>query len=165
MIRRPPRSTLSSSSAASDVYKRQPHDWSGDLRLPLCSIPNFRLRRVNSGGNQCYATDFVFIRFVHVVSGRLSSRQRLRCSWPQRYSHRQRMRRRASVQTPLVRVPCSPTSVRRRDSRIPKRIHRAQTTGRAGHLLRIRVPSFWCMEPGNRHIRPGRALRLSLIHI
>src|SRR5674536_149025 len=26
MIRRPPRSTLSSSSAASDVYKRQPHD-------------------------------------------------------------------------------------------------------------------------------------------
>src|SRR5664280_3003641 len=25
MIRRPPRSTLSSSSAASDVYKRQPH--------------------------------------------------------------------------------------------------------------------------------------------
>src|SRR5665648_1286711 len=27
MIRRPPRSTLSSSSAASDVYKRQTHDW------------------------------------------------------------------------------------------------------------------------------------------
>ena len=35
MIRRPPRSTQSRSSAASDVYKRQPHDrsellWSGD---------------------------------------------------------------------------------------------------------------------------------------
>src|SRR5664280_3601161 len=30
MIRRPPRSTLSSSSAASDVYKRQ-----GDIRAPL----------------------------------------------------------------------------------------------------------------------------------
>eukprot|EP00658_Telonema_sp_P-2_P016973 TRINITY_DN16572_c0_g1_i3.p1 TRINITY_DN16572_c0_g1~~TRINITY_DN16572_c0_g1_i3.p1 ORF type:complete len:112 (-),score=29.57 TRINITY_DN16572_c0_g1_i3:217-552(-) len=27
MIRRPPRSTLSSSSAASDVYKRQPQYW------------------------------------------------------------------------------------------------------------------------------------------
>src|SRR5674536_341398 len=27
MIRRPPRSTLSSSSAASDVYKRQPPGW------------------------------------------------------------------------------------------------------------------------------------------
>eukprot|EP00658_Telonema_sp_P-2_P024257 TRINITY_DN19750_c0_g1_i2.p1 TRINITY_DN19750_c0_g1~~TRINITY_DN19750_c0_g1_i2.p1 ORF type:complete len:167 (+),score=28.45 TRINITY_DN19750_c0_g1_i2:136-636(+) len=33
MIRRPPRSTLSSSSAASDVYKRQdlPDDWEPDL--------------------------------------------------------------------------------------------------------------------------------------
>ena len=29
MIRRPPRSTLSSSSAASDVYKRQPHSYPG----------------------------------------------------------------------------------------------------------------------------------------
>src|SRR5674536_265216 len=30
MIRRPPRSTLSSSSAASDVYKRQPPPWPGE---------------------------------------------------------------------------------------------------------------------------------------
>src|SRR5680860_215624 len=34
MIRRPPRSTQSRSSAASDVYKRQPHD-SGAFRIPL----------------------------------------------------------------------------------------------------------------------------------
>src|SRR5678815_5507012 len=32
MIRRPPRSTLDRSSAASDVYKRQPHIKSGKLR-------------------------------------------------------------------------------------------------------------------------------------
>src|SRR5664279_1657006 len=31
MIRRPPRSTLSSSSAASDVYKRQIKDWIGNV--------------------------------------------------------------------------------------------------------------------------------------
>src|SRR5674536_295886 len=31
MIRRPPRSTLSSSSAASDVYKRQSIDWVGGI--------------------------------------------------------------------------------------------------------------------------------------
>eukprot|EP00826_Nyctotherus_ovalis_P037102 TRINITY_DN335_c0_g1_i7.p1 TRINITY_DN335_c0_g1~~TRINITY_DN335_c0_g1_i7.p1 ORF type:complete len:102 (+),score=24.75 TRINITY_DN335_c0_g1_i7:25-306(+) len=31
MIRRPPRSTLSSSSAASDVYKRQVHGYSKNL--------------------------------------------------------------------------------------------------------------------------------------
>ena len=31
MIRRPPRSTLSSSSAASDVYKRQAQDWARRL--------------------------------------------------------------------------------------------------------------------------------------
>src|SRR5664280_3836668 len=33
MIRRPPRSTLSSSSAASDVYKRQEHDTAEDESL------------------------------------------------------------------------------------------------------------------------------------
>src|SRR5680860_1900444 len=32
MIRRPPRSTQSRSSAASDVYKRQPRTWSTDMR-------------------------------------------------------------------------------------------------------------------------------------
>ena len=32
MIRRPPRSTQSRSSAASDVYKRQDHTWPGVLR-------------------------------------------------------------------------------------------------------------------------------------
>src|SRR5664280_3921798 len=35
MIRRPPRSTLSSSSAASDVYKRQ-DTWVSTVKLPLC---------------------------------------------------------------------------------------------------------------------------------
>eukprot|EP00658_Telonema_sp_P-2_P043265 TRINITY_DN31203_c0_g2_i1.p1 TRINITY_DN31203_c0_g2~~TRINITY_DN31203_c0_g2_i1.p1 ORF type:complete len:185 (-),score=16.84 TRINITY_DN31203_c0_g2_i1:243-797(-) len=34
MIRRPPRSTLSSSSAASDVYKRQCHRLLGELMVP-----------------------------------------------------------------------------------------------------------------------------------
>src|SRR5680860_386259 len=35
MIRRPPRSTQSRSSAASDVYKRQPYTW---WSFPLCFI-------------------------------------------------------------------------------------------------------------------------------
>eukprot|EP00658_Telonema_sp_P-2_P040725 TRINITY_DN2911_c0_g1_i1.p2 TRINITY_DN2911_c0_g1~~TRINITY_DN2911_c0_g1_i1.p2 ORF type:complete len:239 (+),score=56.22 TRINITY_DN2911_c0_g1_i1:118-834(+) len=35
MIRRPPRSTLSSSSAASDVYKRQQQSWLAELSLAL----------------------------------------------------------------------------------------------------------------------------------
>ena len=38
MIRRPPRSTLSSSSAASDVYKRQ-------TSVPVKEKPNFRIFR------------------------------------------------------------------------------------------------------------------------
>ena len=38
MIRRPPRSTLDRSSAASDVYKRQP--FAGVLALALSNIPN-----------------------------------------------------------------------------------------------------------------------------
>ena len=33
MIRRPPRSTLDRSSAASDVYKRQDQVWSGGVRF------------------------------------------------------------------------------------------------------------------------------------
>src|SRR5665648_1193481 len=37
MIRRPPRSTLSSSSAASDVYKRQAHE----VNNPITGIINF----------------------------------------------------------------------------------------------------------------------------
>src|SRR5664280_3503193 len=36
MIRRPPRSTLSSSSAASDVYKRQFHNRAAGLELAGC---------------------------------------------------------------------------------------------------------------------------------
>src|SRR5674536_373696 len=44
LIRRPPRSTLSSSSAASDVYKRQPYT---DERLKS----NFRLNAFFIGNN------------------------------------------------------------------------------------------------------------------
>eukprot|EP00656_Telonema_subtile_P002434 TRINITY_DN11079_c0_g2_i1.p2 TRINITY_DN11079_c0_g2~~TRINITY_DN11079_c0_g2_i1.p2 ORF type:complete len:105 (+),score=44.59 TRINITY_DN11079_c0_g2_i1:50-364(+) len=40
MIRRPPRSTLSSSSAASDVYKRQVQ---GDVQYVCVSTPNGQL--------------------------------------------------------------------------------------------------------------------------
>eukprot|EP00658_Telonema_sp_P-2_P078368 TRINITY_DN7319_c0_g1_i2.p1 TRINITY_DN7319_c0_g1~~TRINITY_DN7319_c0_g1_i2.p1 ORF type:complete len:263 (+),score=56.48 TRINITY_DN7319_c0_g1_i2:133-921(+) len=39
MIRRPPRSTLSSSSAASDVYKRQIRSMAGPLPAPSASSP------------------------------------------------------------------------------------------------------------------------------
>eukprot|EP00656_Telonema_subtile_P058648 TRINITY_DN9994_c0_g2_i3.p1 TRINITY_DN9994_c0_g2~~TRINITY_DN9994_c0_g2_i3.p1 ORF type:complete len:704 (-),score=190.97 TRINITY_DN9994_c0_g2_i3:164-2275(-) len=39
MIRRPPRSTLSSSSAASDVYKRQDGHWAGDYGGPHFLMP------------------------------------------------------------------------------------------------------------------------------
>eukprot|EP00658_Telonema_sp_P-2_P078359 TRINITY_DN7315_c0_g1_i4.p1 TRINITY_DN7315_c0_g1~~TRINITY_DN7315_c0_g1_i4.p1 ORF type:complete len:101 (+),score=18.25 TRINITY_DN7315_c0_g1_i4:141-443(+) len=38
MIRRPPRSTLSSSSAASDVYKRQVYKASHDAFAPGCWV-------------------------------------------------------------------------------------------------------------------------------
>src|SRR5678815_5013889 len=40
MIRRPPRSTLDRSSAASDVYKRQDQQWAG---LGYLRPPDFRL--------------------------------------------------------------------------------------------------------------------------
>ena len=39
MIRRPPRSTLSSSSAASDVYKRQGEDCLSEWRKVLAGVP------------------------------------------------------------------------------------------------------------------------------
>src|SRR5665648_1300721 len=39
MIRRPPRSTLSSSSAASDVYKRQPYHLGGHHPLDRWQTP------------------------------------------------------------------------------------------------------------------------------
>eukprot|EP00658_Telonema_sp_P-2_P007598 TRINITY_DN12839_c0_g1_i1.p2 TRINITY_DN12839_c0_g1~~TRINITY_DN12839_c0_g1_i1.p2 ORF type:complete len:129 (+),score=44.53 TRINITY_DN12839_c0_g1_i1:94-480(+) len=48
MIRRPPRSTLSSSSAASDVYKRQGHK---------CSGPCDQQRRCVSNGTTCPTYD------------------------------------------------------------------------------------------------------------
>ena len=44
MIRRPPRSTLDRSSAASDVYKRQVFDSSFDLRQDVISVPNFKTK-------------------------------------------------------------------------------------------------------------------------
>ena len=44
MIRRPPRSTLSSSSAASDVYKRQPVDDAlSHARLAACDAVRINL--------------------------------------------------------------------------------------------------------------------------
>eukprot|EP00656_Telonema_subtile_P016809 TRINITY_DN18908_c0_g1_i2.p1 TRINITY_DN18908_c0_g1~~TRINITY_DN18908_c0_g1_i2.p1 ORF type:complete len:335 (-),score=52.31 TRINITY_DN18908_c0_g1_i2:178-1182(-) len=49
MIRRPPRSTLSSSSAASDVYKRQVYDWKIWFRLffvPTDDLPNNDCRMI-----------------------------------------------------------------------------------------------------------------------
>src|SRR5664280_1659572 len=49
MIRRPPRSTLSSSSAASDVYKRQGHQYAGDERGG--GHPPNRGRRTRRGGD------------------------------------------------------------------------------------------------------------------
>src|SRR5665648_931690 len=45
MIRRPPRSTLSSSSAASDVYKRQLLDCSCPLRWTRMVVLSVRYRR------------------------------------------------------------------------------------------------------------------------
>src|SRR5674536_252187 len=46
MIRRPPRSTLSSSSAASDVYKRQPLKESMSLsKIVIGTLKQFILRR------------------------------------------------------------------------------------------------------------------------
>ena len=51
MIRRPPRSTLDRSSAASDVYKRQINNWSNTVLTPLIpqnTLLNVRVRgRVN----------------------------------------------------------------------------------------------------------------------
>src|SRR5450756_1862194 len=52
MIRRPPRSTQSRSSAASDVYKRQPKSWPpATAWLPCCSRRSTSAcRQVGSGG-------------------------------------------------------------------------------------------------------------------
>eukprot|EP00658_Telonema_sp_P-2_P047284 TRINITY_DN3595_c0_g1_i1.p1 TRINITY_DN3595_c0_g1~~TRINITY_DN3595_c0_g1_i1.p1 ORF type:complete len:308 (+),score=118.30 TRINITY_DN3595_c0_g1_i1:135-1058(+) len=51
MIRRPPRSTLSSSSAASDVYKRQPHPpIEMELRVIVWSVRDCVLSDVNFAG-------------------------------------------------------------------------------------------------------------------
>src|SRR5665648_1298774 len=47
MIRRPPRSTLSSSSAASDVYKRQDEPW--ELVAIPSSLPLLNLYLLNIG--------------------------------------------------------------------------------------------------------------------
>src|SRR5674536_251869 len=46
MIRRPPRSTLSSSSAASDVYKRQLQPTAGSLRRRRARRPAEHFRRI-----------------------------------------------------------------------------------------------------------------------
>src|SRR5674536_262944 len=50
MIRRPPRSTLSSSSAASDVYKRQVQ------RRPSQHVPRRRLRRCGAAASGPHQT-------------------------------------------------------------------------------------------------------------
>eukprot|EP00658_Telonema_sp_P-2_P047958 TRINITY_DN36504_c0_g1_i1.p2 TRINITY_DN36504_c0_g1~~TRINITY_DN36504_c0_g1_i1.p2 ORF type:complete len:107 (-),score=1.66 TRINITY_DN36504_c0_g1_i1:451-771(-) len=52
MIRRPPRSTLSSSSAASDVYKRQANRCSGRISVVVLQLgikSTGKLRRRDSG--------------------------------------------------------------------------------------------------------------------
>eukprot|EP00656_Telonema_subtile_P039591 TRINITY_DN4468_c0_g1_i1.p1 TRINITY_DN4468_c0_g1~~TRINITY_DN4468_c0_g1_i1.p1 ORF type:complete len:104 (-),score=22.16 TRINITY_DN4468_c0_g1_i1:15-326(-) len=67
MIRRPPRSTLSSSSAASDVYKRQVHGWSHDDQLQLSQ---YALKRQSSrilSGLCCAALLCCALRCVAVL--------------------------------------------------------------------------------------------------
>ena len=54
MIRRPPRSTLSSSSAASDVYKRQVHDLLVPLKNNGVSMTRFESRPAKSGQWEYY---------------------------------------------------------------------------------------------------------------
>eukprot|EP00657_Telonema_sp_P-1_P001662 TRINITY_DN14310_c0_g1_i1.p1 TRINITY_DN14310_c0_g1~~TRINITY_DN14310_c0_g1_i1.p1 ORF type:complete len:188 (-),score=31.49 TRINITY_DN14310_c0_g1_i1:108-671(-) len=61
MIRRPPRSTQSRSSAASDVYKRQISDCSDHLRNPSSSRPmisqlNYQNATLSSFGAQVHST-------------------------------------------------------------------------------------------------------------
>ena len=50
MIRRPPRSTLSSSSAASDVYKRQTHNLAVKVGTPTA-------RQIKNKNNKYMASD------------------------------------------------------------------------------------------------------------
>ena len=50
MIRRPPRSTLDRSSAASDVYKRQPALWSCPSSRDPTRLPNAPRRESFQGG-------------------------------------------------------------------------------------------------------------------
>src|SRR5664280_3545214 len=65
MIRRPPRSTLSSSSAASDVYKRQVKSWVSSM---LASSPAaFYVSQLNTvilGGTRKVMDDTSFAKFI-----------------------------------------------------------------------------------------------------
>ena len=73
MIRRPPRSTLSSSSAASDVYKRQSWHYFCDCtrkQVGCCAVPSARiLRRLKSC---CYCCSHPWWAIVGCVSFRFS---------------------------------------------------------------------------------------------
>src|SRR5674536_273133 len=66
MIRRPPRATLSSSSAASDVYKRQVQGEPGDLAAPGAAPPQQQQRGPLVGVGQLF--DGVHER-VELVAG------------------------------------------------------------------------------------------------
>ena len=58
MIRRPPRSTLSSSSAASDVYKRQEYEWvQFNKQLRLIRSVKDDMYQMQSILTACFAPD------------------------------------------------------------------------------------------------------------
>src|SRR5678815_4228224 len=60
MIRRPPRSTLDRSSAASDVYKRQPHEI--DVQVLRSGCVSRDERQVDRGLGDCRQLDLGLLR-------------------------------------------------------------------------------------------------------
>src|SRR5680860_1300485 len=101
MIRRPPRSTQSRSSAASDVYKRQdPHSLRTHQEThqsdPTVHVPSILQNRGREGDERPsvgHATVFVSVGLSRVESGELRTplvdlSRKLKIREPVRHSHR-----------------------------------------------------------------------------
>src|SRR5664280_682526 len=88
MIRRPPRSTLSSSSAASDVYKRQPTSHTdngrkanGSSESPRHLLPHTVDRPIRRANAMPLGTQHRLLRYKSVAPAQVASSDNPR-AWP-----------------------------------------------------------------------------------